>query len=138
MDARVIPPPVDTSTLFDQVAFNQMLDLRREFAQDGVARLVLHSRPELTNNFHNLHGGVIMTMLDGVMSSAALSKSDFQKAVVTIDMSTAFLKPGRGRLVAHGKALGGGRSVCFCEAHIEDECGDLVARAMGTFKYVNP
>jgi uncharacterized protein (TIGR00369 family) len=130
--------PVDTSTLFAQVGFNQLLDLRREFAENGVARLVLEARPELTNNFLNLHGGVIMTMLDGAMSSAALSRSGFQKAVVTIEMSTAFLKPGRGRLVAHGKAIGGGRSVCFCESQLEDESGELVARAMGTFKYVPP
>lgn len=138
MDMQVIAPAADTSTLFTQVAFNRLLGLRRELAEGGVARLSLQPRPELTNNFHNVHGGVLMSMLDSVMSSAALSKSGFQKAVVTIDMSTAFLKPGRGRLVAHGKAVGGGRSVCFCEAHIEDETGDIVAKAMGTFKYVRP
>lgn len=131
-------PVADTSTLFARVAFNRLLDLRREFAEDGVARLTLQARPELTNNFHVLHGGVIMTMLDGVMSSAALSKSGFTRAVVTIDMSTSFIKPARGRLVAHGQAVGGGRSVCFCEARIEDEAGELVAKAMGTFKYVDP
>lgn len=79
-----------------------------------------------------------MSMLDGVMSSAALSKSGFTRAVVTIDMSTSFIKPARGRLVAHGQTIGGGRSVCFCEARIEDEAGDVVAKAMGTFKYVDP
>ncbi len=136
--APVTEPSIDTSTLFAQVGFNRLLDLRREFAEGGVARLVLQARPELTNNFHVLHGGVIMTMLDGVMSSAALSKSGFTRAVVTIDMSTSFIKPGRGRLVAHGQAVGGGRSVCFCEARIEDEAGELVAKAMGTFKYVDP
>jgi uncharacterized protein (TIGR00369 family) len=138
MDMTVNAPPVDTSTLFTQVRFNQLLDLQREFAEDGVARLVLQARPELTNNFHAVHGGVLMTMLDGAMSSAALSKSGFTKAVVTIDMSTSFIKPGRGRLVAHGLTVGGGRSICFCEARIEDENGDLVARALGSFKYVNP
>lgn len=138
MDTRVTPPAVDTSALFAQVAFNRLLDLRREFAEGGVARLVLQARPELTNNFQAVHGGVIMSMLDGVMSSAALSKSGFTRAVVTIDMSTSFIKPARGRLVAHGQTIGGGRSVCFCEARIEDEAGDLVAKAMGTFKYVDP
>lgn len=138
MDMQVIAPAADTSTLFTQVAFNRLLGLRRELAEGGVARLSLQARPELTNNFHNVHGGVLMSMLDSAMSSAALSKSGFQKAVVTIDMSTAFLKPGRGRLVAHAKAVGGGRSVCFCEAYIEDDAGEVVAKAMGTFKYVRP
>jgi uncharacterized protein (TIGR00369 family) len=138
MDTQINPPPVDTSNLFNQVGFNRLLDLRREFAEGGVARLVLQARPELTNNHLAVHGGVVMTMLDGAMSSAALSKSGFTRAVVTIDMSTSFIKPAKGRLVAHGVAVGGGKSICFCEARIEDEDGDLVARALGTFKYVNP
>ena len=128
----------DTSVLFGQVRFNRLLDIRREYAEEGVARLTLEVRPELTNNFHAAHGGVVMTMLDGVMSSAALSKSGFTRAVVTVDMSTQFIKPARGRLVAYGQAVGGGRSLCLCEASIKDETGDTVAKAMGTFKYVNP
>lgn len=128
----------DTSRLYAQVGFNHLLNLRREMASGGASRLVLDTRPELTNNFHNAHGGVLMTMLDGAMSSAALSSTDFQRAVVTVDMSTQFFKPGRGRLVAHGRASGGGRSVCFCEAHITDDSGDVVARAMGAFKFVDP
>lgn len=138
MDTEISLPEVDTSTLFARVPFNRLLGLQREFCEAGQARMVLETRDELTNNFAATHGGVIMTMLDVAMSSAALSKSGFQQAVVTIDMSTSFIKPGRGRLVAHGTVVGGGRSVCFCEARIEDEAGDLVAKAMGTFKYVQP
>jgi uncharacterized protein (TIGR00369 family) len=138
MNADMTSPEVDTSTLFSRVPFNGLLGMQREFCEAGQARMVLQTREELTNNFAATHGGVIMTLLDVAMSSAALSKSGFQRAVVTIDMSTSFIKPGRGRLVAHGTALGGGRSVCFCEARIEDEAGELVAKAMGTFKYVQP
>jgi hypothetical protein len=34
--------------------------------------------------------------------------------------------------------VGGGKSICFCEAHIEDGTGHRVASAMGVFKYVDP
>ncbi|TXI65444.1 MAG: PaaI family thioesterase [Limnohabitans sp.] len=129
---------VDTSNLYEKVAFAKLLGLRRELAEGGVSRLVLDTRAELCNNFENTHGGVIMTMLDMAMSSAALSKADFKKAVITVDMSTHFLSPGKGQLTAHGRASGGGKSICFCEAHIEDEVGRTVARAMGAFKYVDP
>lgn len=129
---------IDTSTLYDKVAFAKLLGLQREFAEGGVSRMVLDTRDELCNNFENTHGGVIMTMLDMAMSSAALSKADFKKAVITVDMSTHFLHPGKGRLVAHGRAVGGGKSICFCEAHIEDAAGHRVASAMGAFKYVDP
>ena len=85
-----------------------------------------------------VHGGVLMSLMDSAMSSAALSASGFTKAVVTIDMTSSFLKPAHGRLVAHASVQGGGKSVCFCECRIEDEAGHTVARAMGTFRYVRP
>ena len=129
---------VDTSQLFAQVAFNHLLGLQREYAQDGVARLVLQPRADLTNNHQAVHGGVLMSLMDSAMSSAALSASGFTKAVVTIDMTSSFLKPAHGRLVAHASVQGGGKSVCFCECRIEDEAGHTVARAMGTFRYVRP
>jgi acyl-coenzyme A thioesterase PaaI-like protein len=50
----------------------------------------------------------------------------------------AFISQATGRLTATGRATGGGRSVCFCEADIADAEGHLVARAMGTFRYRDP
>jgi acyl-coenzyme A thioesterase PaaI-like protein len=48
------------------------------------------------------------------------------------------MSPATGRLTATGRATGGGRSVCFCEAEIADADGHPVARAMGTFRYRDP
>ena len=36
---------------------------------------------------------------------------------------------------ATGRATGGGKSVCFCEARVEDASGRVAAQAMGTFRY---
>lgn len=132
------PPATDTSGLFQQVAFNHLLGLRRELAADGVSRLVLDARAELTNNFGNVHGGVLMTMLDGAMTSAALSHTGFTRAAMTIEMSTQFHRPARGTLTAHGRATRAGQSICFCEAHIEDAQGEVVAKAVGSFKFMRP
>lgn len=65
-----------------------------------MARLVLQPRADLTNNHQAVHGGVLVSLMDSAMSSAALSASGFTKAVVTIDMTSSFLKPAHGRLVA--------------------------------------
>lgn len=137
-DHQTTSSQLDGTVVFAHVPFNRLLDLNREHAQDGSARVSLQMRPELTNYHNNTHGGVIMSMLDSAMASAAFSKSGFRQSVVTLQMSTTFLKAGRGKLIAHGIVLGGGRSVCFCEAHIEDESGDVIAKAVGTFKYLNP
>ena len=79
-----------------------------------------------------------MTLLDSAMANAALSRIDFAREVVTIDMHISFMRPASGRLEATGRATGGGRSVCFCEAEVVDSTGEMVAKAMGTFRYRAP
>jgi uncharacterized protein (TIGR00369 family) len=79
-----------------------------------------------------------MSLLDSAMANAALSRIDYSREVVTIDLHIAFMRPTTGHLTATGRATGGGRSVCFCEAEITDEAGHVMARAMGTFRYRQP
>lgn len=120
------------------VPFIDHLGIVRESAADGEARITLELRPELLNNHAGGHGGVVMTLLDCAMAHAALSKVGYAREVVTIDMHVAFMRPAAGRLTAVGRVTGGGRSVCFCEAHILDAEGEPSAHAMGTFRYRDP
>ncbi len=126
-----------SEAVFAQVTFNQLIGLQREFAEDGISRLVLPMNPQLFNNFGMVHGGVLMSMLDSTMTAAALSRFDFERLVVTVDLQTQFVKSGRGVLTGHGKVVGGGKSLAFCEGRIEDEAGELVAKASAVFKYVS-
>jgi len=77
----------------------------------------------------------VMALLDNAMAQAALSRVGFAREVVTVDIHVAFVRLASGRLTATGRATGGGRSVCFCEADVADADGHLVARAMGTLRY---
>ncbi|ARU03513.1 thioesterase [Comamonas serinivorans] len=134
--ARKAELKAKADALFAKVTFNQMIGLKREFAEAGVSRLVLPINPQLFNNFGVVHGGVLMSMLDSTMTAAALSRFEFERLVVTVDLQTQFVKSGRGVLTGHGKVVGGGKSLAFCEGRIEDEQGDLVAKASAVFKYV--
>ncbi len=117
------------------VPFTEHLRITRDSAANGEARVSVELRPELLNNHAGGHGGLVMTLLDCAMAHAALSRVDYTREVVTVDMHVAFIQPAQGKLVALGRALGGGRSVCFCEALINNADGSLAARAMGTFRY---
>jgi uncharacterized protein (TIGR00369 family) len=119
------------------VPFTEHVGLRRERAEGGEAVVSVELRPELLNNHGGGHGGVVMTLLDSAMAHAALSRLDYAREVITVDMHIAFMRPARGRLVATGRATGGGRTVCFCEARIVDDSGQVMAQAMGTFRYVD-
>lgn len=124
--------------VFPRVPFTRLLGVTREFAEGGRARMSVDTREDLTNPHGLAHGGVILTLIDVAMASAAMSKVDFTKSLVTLDLSTQFVGAGRGRLIAEGRVVGGGSSVCFCEATVTTAEGALVARGMGSFKYIRP
>ena len=121
-----------------RIPFLVMIGAQLTHEADGVAVVQLELRPDLLNNHGGGHGGVVMSLLDSAMANAALSKIDYSREVVTIDMHIAFMKPATGRLTATGRATGGGRKVCFCEAEIVNEAGEVTAKSMGTFRYRTP
>jgi len=118
-----------------QIPFIELLGIKDEAAIGGRSRLTLELRPELRNMYDAFHGGVIMTMLDVAMVRAAVSSRDFSFNVLTVSMSTSFLKPGIGRLVVEGRVVSSDNSLCSCEAEIVDGAGEVVAKAIGTFKF---
>ena len=99
-------------------------------------RLRLVLRREHGNNFGIVHGGMTCTLLDIAMGSAARRASALP--VMTLDLQTSFIAPGRGVLVAEGRVVRAGRSIVFCEGEVRTEEGELVAKGSGLFKPVRP
>ena len=106
--------------------------------EDGVARLSLPLRPEHANRQGIAHGGVIMTLLDVALCSAALTQHPEARGVLTVTMSTSFIGPGRVRLLAEGRVLRPGRATIFTEAKVRNEDGSLVASAIATVRALPP
>jgi len=129
------PASSDLAHVFHRVPFLKLLGVTREFSENGLARLRMPVRPELTNLFDSAHGGVLMALLDTAMASAAVSSVNFQSSAVTLAMNVIFLKPGQGMLTIIGKRSGGGRSICHCEGQVLNEEGVVLARALGSFKF---
>jgi acyl-CoA thioesterase len=105
---------------------------------DGRAQIALSLSERHMNSWRVTHGGVIMTLLDVVMSLAGRSLDPELRAGVTIEMKTSFLQPAGSpgsRLIASGHAFHRSTTMVFCEAELHDN-DKLVAKAMGTFKYL--
>lgn len=118
-----------------QAPFADHLGMRLEQVQDGKATLTVELRPELLNRQGAGHGGVLAGLLESAMSHAALSRAGDRRDTVTVDMGLTFMRPAQGRLMAQGRVVGGGKSVCFCEADLHDASGQLLAKATGTLRY---
>lgn len=107
---------------------------------DGQAQVAVDLQGRHMNSWAVAHGGLTMTLLDVAMSLAGRSIFPQATGAITVEMNTSFLQPGGkpgSRLIATGKAFHRSTSMCFCEGEVWN--GDkLVAKAMGTFKYLRP
>jgi uncharacterized protein (TIGR00369 family) len=122
-----------------QIPFVDHLGFTLEKFEGGQSELHFAPRPEHFNSFHVVHGGVVMTLLDVSMATAARSVEPHM-GVVTIEMKTSFMRPAQGdagfKVIGRGRLLHRTRSMAFTEAHIYDGQGQLCAHATGTFKYM--
>ena len=121
-----------------RIPFVEELGLELWAYGGGQAELRVDLAEAHLNSWEVAHGGVLMTMLDVAMATAARSvyASDpgHGPGVATIEMKTSFMRPGEGRLRAVGKLLHKTASMAFCEGHVHNARGELCAHASGTFK----
>ena len=115
-------------------------DLGVEFleADAGRGTIALQLRARHLNSWNVAHGGVIMTLLDVAMAVAGRSLDPAAGGGVTVEMKTSFVQPGLAdtRLIASGHAFHRSSTMAFCEGEVRDEEGRLIAKSMGTFKYI--
>lgn len=106
--------------------------------EPGLARARVELTPPLLNAAGNGHGGLLMTLFDVTLAAAARSTRSAATSVATVDLNVSFLEPANGVLDCEGRVLRAGSSLVFCEGEIRDAAGELVAKAMGTFKLLAP
>jgi uncharacterized protein (TIGR00369 family) len=118
-----------------RIPFVSHLKILTETLGEGSARLSLPIEPHLTNSIGTVHGGVIMSLLDVALCTAARTLHPDSLGVITIDMSTSFIGGGSGaRLLAEARVLKNGRNMIFVEGEAKNEDGSLVAKAMATVR----
>lgn len=118
-----------------KIPFVSHLKVLTEALGEGTARLSLPVEPHLKNSLGTAHGGVIMSLLDVALCTAARTLHPDSVGVVTIDMSTSFIGGATGaKLLAEARVLRDGRTMSFVEGEARNEDGSLVAKAIGTVR----
>jgi uncharacterized protein (TIGR00369 family) len=94
------------------------------------------------NRTHQLHGGVVATLCDAAAGYAGVhraSAAEERRAIVTLSLTINFVGAvSRGRITAHARRRGGGKTVFFSDVEVRDQAGRIIATATGTFRYVAP
>jgi uncharacterized protein (TIGR00369 family) len=116
------PPPVADLIGFEFV-----------FARDGSSRLELEVGERHANPMGTVHGGILCDLADAAMGTAYASTLGEGESFATLELKVNFLRPfRRGRVVAEGRLVSGGRTIGLAECDVRDEQGRLIARASST------
>jgi uncharacterized protein (TIGR00369 family) len=118
-----------------KIPFVAHLKILTEALGEGTAKLSMPVEAHLKNSLGTAHGGVIMSLLDVALCTAARTLHPESVGVVTIDLSTSFIGGATGtKLLAESRVLKDSRSMTFVEAEARNEDGSLVAKAIATVR----
>ena len=121
-----------------RIPFVQHLKIHTDTLGKGTARLSVPVEAHLTNSLGTVHGGVIMSLLDVALCTAARTLHPESVGVITINLSTSFIGAGSGTtLYADARVLKDGRSMSFVEGEAMNEDGTLVAKATATVRVLH-
>ena len=80
-----------------------------------------------------VHGGVCASLADAAIYWAVFSGMEETVGLTTVEIKLNYLAPvSAGRLIAKGKCIKVGKSICLGEASVEDDKGNLVAHGTST------
>jgi uncharacterized protein (TIGR00369 family) len=130
--------PKETYEFTKNIPFSQHLGIKVDALEKGIARLSMTVKPEFMTSWGTAHGGSILALLDITMSMTARTLYDPPRSIMTIDLSTQFIGTATGMLRAEGRVMKAGSTTIFCEGEARDEKGELVAKAIGTFRARSP
>ena len=128
----------EMADFMQKIPYSQHLGIRIDSLEKGVARLSMAIRPEFMTSWGTAHGGSILSLLDITLSMTARTLFDPPPSIMTIDLSTQFIGTATGVLKAEGRVMKAGKSTIFCEGEARSESGELIAKAIGTFRARNP
>jgi len=80
-----------------------------------------------------VHGGVFASLVDAAAYWAVFTQIDDEAKMITVDIKINYLAPAStGRLIAKGKNIKVGRTICLGEAVIENDDGKILAHGTAT------
>ena len=99
----------------------------------GESRLEVIVQEKHLQPFGMVHGGVYSSLVDAAAFWAVYPEIDGDLGMTTVEMKLNYLAPASlGTMIARGKSLRIGKTLCLGEASIENEKGLLLAHGTST------
>jgi uncharacterized protein (TIGR00369 family) len=131
----------EVRAFFALAPFMRDLGVQPLAVSDGRLTAELPVQPRFMQHTGHVHAGVMATLADHCMGSAAQTLAPAGHWALTAELKTAQLRPGRGeRLVCEAVVIKPGRRLSFTEAEVYGVAADgtrtLVMKASATMALV--
>jgi uncharacterized protein (TIGR00369 family) len=122
---------VNSSPFYGLTAM-QLTEVRRGKCVMEVTVAEKHLQP-----YRMVHGGVFASLVDSAAYWAVFTQIDDDTRMFTVDIKVNYLAPASaGRLIAKGKSVKIGRTLCLGEAAVESGEGRILAHGTATMMIV--
>ena len=99
----------------------------------GESRLEMAIEEKHLQPFGMVHGGIYASVVDAAAFWSVYPQIDDDFGVTTVELKLNYLAPtSSGSIIAKGKSIKVGKSICLAEASVEDETGKLLAHGTET------
>jgi uncharacterized protein (TIGR00369 family) len=129
-DGRFPPPPTAA-----------LLDLELDLVEEGHTVFGFRPAPRFDNGQGAVHGGILATVADFAVGTAAMTAAPPDALVVTTNLALTYVRPvpvSAGRLTGEGRVLHLGRTLAHAEAVLTDERGRRLVHATATLAVIRP
>ncbi len=117
--------------LINQSPYFQLLNMSLQEVDEGYCKVEMQLERKHLNAFGGIHGGAYASLLDTAAYWALYADLEEADGFTTLDLTSNNLRAiETGTLVAEGRVIKRGRSICLCEADIHDEQGQLMAHCI--------
>lgn len=122
----------ELQALFSTAPIARTFGMTASYPEPGRGRFDLPYNPDLDHGKHQIHGGVIATLLDNAgWFSAAVH---YDTWISTVEFQVRLLMPAEAvHLYSIGRVVRAGKRLAVAEMEVRDPDGALVATGSGTF-----
>jgi uncharacterized protein (TIGR00369 family) len=128
--------PAYLKAVYDQVntcPYFSLLSMEIKMLGWGESRIEVAVQEKHLQPFGLVHGGVFSSLIDATAYWAVYPQIDEGVGMTTVEMKLNYLAPAsNGVMVAKGKGIRVGKTLCLGEATIRSETGVLLAHGTAT------
>jgi uncharacterized protein (TIGR00369 family) len=119
-------------SIINKAPYFQLLNMKVVDIADARSIVEIHiDSAKHSNPFGGVHGGVIASLIDAAAYWATYSALSEESGLITADLSINYLAtPKDNRLIAEGRRIKAGRTLCLSEATVKDGEGRLIAHGL--------